>query len=79
MLPPGKLPMSNKLGDPPIVVRDGVLSLFVMLRIGGVELSGVLTWGMNCVYTFPIGLGDPIRWRHRYIYKGVSDEQILCD
>ena len=50
-----------------------------MLRIGGVELSGVLTWGMNCVYTFPIGLGDPIRWRHRYIYKGVSDEQILCD
>ena len=75
----GKLPISNRTSVPPIVFGDGVLSVLVMLRIGGVELSGVLTWGVNCVYTFPIGLGDPIRWRHRYIHKGVSDEEIFCD
>ena len=79
MLPMSKLPISNRTSVPPIVFGDGVLSDLVMLRIGGVELSGVLTWGVNCVYTFPIGLGDPIRWRHRYIYNGVSDEQILSD
>jgi hypothetical protein len=75
----GKLPISNRTSVPPIVFGDGVLSDLVMLRIGGGELSGVLTWGMYCVYTHCIGLGDPIRWRHRYIYKGVSDEEIFCD
>jgi hypothetical protein len=44
-LPAGKLPISNKGRVSPIVVRDGWVSVLVMLRIGGETFCSGLTSG----------------------------------
>jgi hypothetical protein len=54
MLPPGKLPMSNKLGYPPISFSDSRLSGLVIVAadlVGGVLLldTGVLFRYIECV------------------------------
>ncbi len=54
---------SNFLSDPPITCFGGGLVLSIL----------VVAFCLWLGYARFIGLGDPIRWRHRYIYKGVSD------